>query len=415
MTHATHAPAAHAGTQPPGSARGHEFYIPSLDGIRAAAFFLVFFHHGILNHIVPGGFGVTTFFFLSGYLITTLLRMEDQQHGTISLPNFYLRRVLRIFPPMYIAIAGAWTLVYLGIGPGQMSWGGFLAQIFHGANYYQIWYHEQGVPAGTGVLWSLAVEEHFYLVFPLFYILLRKFTKDPNKQAVVLLALCGCVLAWRILLVSWLGPLGQITLNDPFRITLATDTRIDSILFGCLLAVWHNPVLDGPPKAVRPFLVVFVLAVPLLLFSMAFNGGGIQFRETARYTLQGISLFPLFIGVIVFHNWGVIRILNWSWVRFLGTLSYSLYLVHYPILCTVRAKAEAVLGIPLHPPQHPGELLSKPVLYEAAIDAAALAISFAVALAIYYAVERPCAHLRRKLTRRRKPPAELIKSESTGN
>src|SRR5579862_3542962 len=78
------------------------FHIPSLDGLRAISFFIVFAAHAGLDRIVPGGFGVTVFFFLSGYLITTLMRMETDKSARVNLKNFYLRRALRILPPFYI-------------------------------------------------------------------------------------------------------------------------------------------------------------------------------------------------------------------------------------------------------------------------------------------------------------------------
>jgi peptidoglycan/LPS O-acetylase OafA/YrhL len=81
-----------------------EFHIPSLDGIRAIAAFIVFLSHCGLEDLVPGGFGVTIFFFLSGFLITTLLREEYHKRGNISLKKFYLRRLYRIIPPLYIVL-----------------------------------------------------------------------------------------------------------------------------------------------------------------------------------------------------------------------------------------------------------------------------------------------------------------------
>ena len=78
-----------------------KFYIPSLDGIRAIAFLIVFISHAGLGKIVPGGFGVTIFFFLSGYLITTQLRREHERSHKIDFKKFYMRRILRIWPPFY--------------------------------------------------------------------------------------------------------------------------------------------------------------------------------------------------------------------------------------------------------------------------------------------------------------------------
>src|SRR5882762_1194530 len=92
----------------------HSLYIPSLDGIRAISFFLVFFSHAGLGDLVPGGFGVSVFFLLSGFLITTLLRLEFARYQRISLRSFYLRRVLRILPPLYVVLALAMVLSQIG-------------------------------------------------------------------------------------------------------------------------------------------------------------------------------------------------------------------------------------------------------------------------------------------------------------
>src|SRR5258708_26476857 len=96
------------------------FHIPSLDGLRAVSFFIVFAAHAGLDRIVPGGFGVTVFFFLSGYLITTLMRMEAEATGHVSLKNFYLRRALRILPPFYIVLLAATALSELYVLPADL-------------------------------------------------------------------------------------------------------------------------------------------------------------------------------------------------------------------------------------------------------------------------------------------------------
>lgn len=99
------------------------FHIPSLDGLRAVAILLVFVAHAGLDHIVPGGFGVTIFFFLSGYLITTLLRREFDRFGSIDLWQFYLRRVLRIWPAFYLVLLCGAALTLLHVLPGTLGIG----------------------------------------------------------------------------------------------------------------------------------------------------------------------------------------------------------------------------------------------------------------------------------------------------
>jgi peptidoglycan/LPS O-acetylase OafA/YrhL len=163
---------------------------------------------------------------------------------------------------------------------------------------------------------------------------------------------------------------------EPYRVTYGTDTRLDSILFGCALAVHRNPALDphtdGSERLWKRVVVPFGLVV--LLVSIAIPNP--TFRETIRYSVQGIALYPLFIAAIRWPKWGVFRILNLRPVRFVGTLSYSLYLVHYVALCFVRAE------VPLP------HFLIAPV---------ALLIAFGAAWLIWWTVEKPCAILRKRL------------------
>ena len=104
--------------------------IPSLNGIRALAVSLVFFAHSGLERIVPGGLGVTIFFVLSGYLITTLMRIEHATTGSVSFKAFYLRRVLRLMPPLFIVVAAAALLSSLGVLEGHFSLRGLLSVLF---------------------------------------------------------------------------------------------------------------------------------------------------------------------------------------------------------------------------------------------------------------------------------------------
>lgn len=345
-----------------------EFHIPSLDGVRAISFLIVFAAHSGMSRMIPGGFGVTVFFFLSGYLITTLLRMEHARTGRVSLRDFYLRRLLRIFPPFYTVLALALFLSLQGLLPGTLQIRPVLALLGHFANYWAVLHGMAGQPAGTGVYWSLAVEEHFYLLFPCGFIYLQRvLAQRLRAQASILLGCCALVLAWRFILVLLLRV-------PPDRTFLATDTRVDSILFGCALALGANPILDKPRLTPRLMhRLILPLAFLLLLFSFFYRAD--WFRESLRYSLQGLALAPFFVTAVREPCLGPFRLLNLRILQHLGGLSYSLYLLHHVILF---ALPEARLGV------WPRAGL-------------ALALSVAAAEFIYRAIEKPCARLRRRL------------------
>ncbi|MGB6452347.1 MAG: acyltransferase, partial [Steroidobacteraceae bacterium] len=310
----------------PAASLGH---VPSLDGLRAISFLLVFAAHAGLERFVPGGFGVTIFFFLSGYLITSLLRSEYARTGAINLRHFWMRRALRILPPFYLVLIAAIAGTLIFDPPGTLSASGVAAQLLHVSNYWIAAHGYAGLPNGTGVYWSLAVEEHFYLLFPWLYILMQKRGLSRRNQAYLLWGLCAAVLLWRCVLVfGWHPP------SD--RTYLASDTRIDSILFGCALAVWCNPVLDAPVLNERRWRVAWVpVALAVLVGCLLYRAPA--FRETVRYSLQGIALTVFFTAVIRYPRWLAFRLLNNRVADFLCSLSYSLYLLHFTVIAAMVA------------------------------------------------------------------------------
>lgn len=298
--------------------------IPSLDGLRAISFSIVFLSHAGLSSIVPGGFGVTVFFFLSGYLITTLLRIELERTGRISLRNFYVRRALRILPPFYLVLLFAVVVAQVTSLNGTFTWAGIAAQCFHVANYWIVLRGWSDFPPGTGVYWSLAVEEHFYLLFPLLYMFMHKLGMSRPRQAGVLLLLCLAALLWRFVLTAAMGAPSD-------RVFVATDTRFDSILFGCVLAVWGNPSLE-PTRIDHRVWKYVLLPMGLVALGAGFVIRNPDFRDSLRFTLQGAGLWPLFVCAVRYPEWAPMRLLNLRPVRWIGELSYSLYLVHQIIL-----------------------------------------------------------------------------------
>ena len=342
------------------------FYIPSLDGFRAVAVIIVFLSHAGLGDVVPGGFGVTIFFFLSGYLITTLLRQEYEKNNTINFKNFYLRRIYRIFPPMYLILFSLLILALLGKLQHDMNLTAVLSQIFHLTNYYIVFNGATHIIPDTGMYWSLAIEEHFYLVFPFFFLTVVQRWRYP-VVAKMLFSLCVIVLLWRVTLIyGWNAPSS--------RIYSATDTRLDSLLFGCMMGVWANPALDQEHNLFGPVVIkigALVLSVGVLLFTLIYRDE--NFRQTFRYTLQGMALFPLFWLAVKHPGWPIFRCLNWPPVRWLGNISYTFYLSSVFWLDIVHGR---------------GGLLAAGII--------AFILTLVFSLLVYWLVERPFAALRRE-------------------
>ncbi|MES2159776.1 MAG: acyltransferase [Pseudomonadota bacterium] len=344
------------------------FYLPSLDGLRAVAATLVFLGHAGWGHIFPGGFGVTIFFFLSGYLITTLLRREYERGQGIHVGHFYLRRVYRILPPMYLVLLGVWLLSAMGLLGQPPSAAGAAAQVLQLTNYYILHAGEAGLVPYTATFWSLAVEEHFYLLFPMLFIACIRRQRYPAMARTFAL-ICGAILLWRcVLIFGWQLP--------GARTYLASDTRLDSLLFGCIMGVWMNPALDPARAGLTRARQVGVLLAALALLLLTFVLRDEAFRATLRYTLQGVALFPVFWLAVRHPQWPAFRWLN-SWaLRWLGKISYVFYLSHLFWLGVLASVLPA-----------------RPVL----VAVAAFAATVVFSLLVYRVLEQPLARLRRRL------------------
>jgi peptidoglycan/LPS O-acetylase OafA/YrhL len=304
-------------------------YIPGLDAIRAIAFLMVFGAHGLpgISYYIPATLGVTIFFFLSGFLITTLLRKEFARTHTIALRDFYIRRTLRIFVPLYVVyglvVATSFYVVHLPVG----NWFGFLSMLFYFFNYTIALGTHAWLPIGMQVVWSLAVEEHFYILFPLIYLTMMRRRIPAPLQTRILVGFCLLELLWRFILWTVLHQRGGWTY-------VATDARLDSILWGCILALNHNPVFaDLPLVSPRWRVPAFFLAIFFLFSTLAIRNT--TYRDTLRYTLQALALYVIFNFVVGnIRHWSV-RWMEWPPLRYLGWTSYVLYLSHAFILaCT---------------------------------------------------------------------------------
>lgn len=343
-------------------------YIPSLDGLRAISIALVFASHVGFGHVVPGGFGVTIFFFLSGYLITTLLTREWDRYGTIAQPAFYLRRIVRLGPPILLTICFSFLLLWLGLAEGAFDPMTVVSQLLFFYNYYSLHATASVTVDGLGILWSLAVEEHFYLIWPTLFILLAGGRHPIRYLAFLLLA----VLAWRALRFWFLQ-------SDAWMIYISTDTRFDSLLYGCLLAilVWRGTAERLFPTGFFARFFWLTLAVAVLIFCFLIRNE--TFRSIPRFSLQGLALMPVFFYAISRPDDLWFKPLNWRWVMVIGQWSFTIYLVHFVIIKALVFNGLGALGDPV-------------------VVVVATVLSLLYSAATYHWLEKPLHPLRRRLT-----------------
>lgn len=299
--------------------------IPSLDGLRALSFLIVFFSHVGFGHIFPGLFGVAVFFFISGFLITTLLCREWQATQGIAIKAFYVRRAVRILPPMLITLAVAVALFLAGLAPGEFDPMTLAGQALFFTNYHQV-YGDYREIFGLDVYWSLAVEEHFYMIWPLLFVPVYTRTRRPILWMLVTVA---AFTLWRWVQFSQFGA-------TELDIGHASDTRFDAMLVGCFSAI---AFLQWDKRQVRlhgwQILALTALGVGALLATFVIRDA--MFRAVLRYSVQGLALVPLFYLATRFADYPLYRLLNLRWLMALGGISYALYLIHKVLIGVFEA------------------------------------------------------------------------------
>ncbi|MGH9344977.1 MAG: acyltransferase family protein [Terriglobia bacterium] len=322
--------------------------IASLDGLRALAIVFVLLGHltgtlrypHILKWLSTGEFGVRIFFVLSGFLITTLLLKELEITRRISLKKFYLRRIFRIFPASYTYILVIFILGLSGVIALHAH------DIAHAATYTSNYYDNRSWYAGH--LWSLSVEEQFYLLWPL-----TLFIAGKKRGMVIAGLVCFAVPVIRCSEFAFLH----------LHVYARFETNADSLAVGCLLAGttewlnrrgWYNALMSS-----RWFVVVPV-------FTLIFNSSAWQLRY--QFT---VGDFFMNVGIALCLDWSIRskahpvgKVLNWRPVAFVGVLSYSLYLWQQPFLD--RNIKSPLTAFPLN-----------------------ILLAVGAALASYYCVERP--------------------------
>jgi peptidoglycan/LPS O-acetylase OafA/YrhL len=353
-------------------------YLPTLDGWRALAIVWVLLAHDQMRfppriHMFfneTGDRGVQLFFALSGLLICGRLLREEAESGTISLRGFYLRRIFRIQPAamLYLAVMSVFTLVGVipRFWPGIAGAALMIRNLWPGEQGYEYWF--------TSHFWSLSVEEHFYLMLPAFLVLVRRGRLAILSLSVVLLE------AWRLFVFGH-----PKLLNLTWQPFLRTDTSLGVIVLGALAAValTRPQVRAMAVKYLQPWLA-------LLYVSAIFWRLGVH-HSTYDHILLISTFPPLLISTMLHPQSLVSRFLEWKPLRWVGRISFSLYLW------------QQFFFVPVNPPG-PGDWRSHWALCWTA--------SFACAALSYYFVETPMIRIGHRVAMRyTRAPSERQRPE----
>ena len=326
-------------------------YLPGLDGLRALAVIAVLLYHADLQWI-PGGFlGVEVFFVISGYLITGLLLAEWRSHGHIDLKAFWLRRARRLLPALYLllGVTMLYAAVFLYNEVASLR-GDVLAALAYVTNWYLIfteksYFEAVGRPSLLRHLWSLAVEEQFYLFWP---ILIALGMSVWRRRWVLTAILAGAAAS-----TLWMAYLYQPNI-DPSRVYYGTDTRAAGFLIGCALAfVWAPDTLRATvkgyttrDKALVQGMGVAALVALLALFSFATEYS--PFLYYGGFALVALVTAALIAAVAHPAAGWLSAALGWGILRWIGLRSYGIYLWHWPVYMVTRPQLDMMLeGLPL--------------------------------------------------------------------
>ena len=371
-------------------------YSPALDGVRALAVLgVVLFHAGV--GWIPGGFlGVDMFFVLSGFLITTLLVHEHRRSQTIRLVAFWGRRARRLLPALFLVVGFTtlfvWIVAAKGTYPGYR--GDAISSLFYVANWHFIiqgsnYFAVAGSPSPLTHTWSLAIEEQFYIVWPLVLLALYKLRGGSRS----LLVLCGLGATASTIWMAYLFDHGA-TIS---RLYYGTDTHAQCLFVGAGLAAllaWRATLggsnaptprhASAAQKGMRQFLTVSSTSGRIVFDFIGIIGlagaaylWGTELSTSAFLYKGGFLVMAVLaaavIASVMLHPTGLVaRALSLAPLVFLGRISYGIYLWHFPIFQWLDATRTGLSGISLL--------------------ALRLGVTGIVSVVSFYAIEGPIRH-----------------------
>lgn len=296
--------------------------IPALDGMRAISILLVLGahlkHSDLFSSLLPdyiyfdGALGVGVFFTISGFLITSLMLKEESNKGKINLKNFYIRRFIRLMPIYYMFLIALVVIDYFTIV--NITWCQYLSSLTYTKNFFcSSWI--------DGHLWSLAVEEQFYLVWPLIFYFVPK--KYRIKIAVVLV-----IIAPIFRVYFYLTKQGSLLAFSFF-------SHMDCLMIGCLIAYiyFREHKIIGflnklPQGLVRLVAIALIFFSSLTQYLLLFGFFTVPFNKT----VQSIAIGILIVSYSLQPKGWSYKFLNLKFVTYIGILSYSIYLWQQPLL-----------------------------------------------------------------------------------
>lgn len=321
-------------------------YLPSIDSLRAIAVIAVIIYHIDANYL-PGGFlGVDLFFVLSGYLISSLIIKEYKSTGTVNLYNFYVRRARRLLPAVYFMITV--VLIIITLFNGVLLKKSYLDALFgyiYSSNWWYIfhkldYFDSFGSQSPFKHLWSLAIEEQFYMFFPLIFLIFNRKSKSNNSNSKLNKNFIYVVLS--LILVSLIAHILLFDINNINRIYFGTDTRAFSLLVGVVGAILY-PMDRLSERTTKKDNMIY--SIVSLVSILVLIGIMIKTSEYNTWLYRGGFLLVAIIGLIIIISSGrqytfMSKLLSFKPFVFIGKISYSLYLWHFPILVVTTPVSE---------------------------------------------------------------------------